>query len=130
MRKFVFLMFLLAIIGLQFPYYSLMGAEPVMSFKVFKSVFEYGITDKTLGDIIVYLIPFIGLVLSVISILIKKNLSFFTSFVAVIGILYCGYIYFAVTGLEGSVKIGFLINFISYLAALTISVVSIRTKEE
>lgn len=130
MKKFILIMFILAIISLQFPFYSVMGVEPVMDIRVIKTIFTAGISGNNIGNALVYLLPVIGIIFSVIGIFIKKNLSLFTALVSVAALFYCGFIYFAVTGADGGVKIGFIINIISYIMALTVSVVSLRMKDK
>lgn len=129
MKKIILLMFILVFIGLQFPYYTLsLGAESVtvnINIQSLIMALSSGGADNT-GTILVYGIPFIGMIISVVSLIIKRNMSVITCIIGVIGMLYNGFVYFFVTGNGGSVNFGFVITLISYFVVIISSVLVIR----
>lgn len=129
MKKFILAMFILSIISLQLPFYSLGETVPIMDIRVIIGLFTSEL-GSSIGNIIVYTLPFIGIIFAAIGVFAHKNTALLTAFISAIGIFYCGFIYFGITGASGAVNIGFILYILSYLLALTISVVSLRVKEQ
>lgn len=129
MKKFVLIMFLLILVGLQFPYYTVQNITTSISLRSAAVMIKAVGIENAVGNLIVYIIPTLGIIVSAINIFIKKNISVITAIISFLGLMYSGFIYFFVKGLEGNVNLGFLIGFFSYLLALTISVVIVRTED-
>ena len=129
MKKFILIMFVVLIVALQFPFYTIESSVATINLRMLFSVLQNTMSPQYYGTLLVYAIPFVGILVSVINLLIKKNIAVLPAILSVVGILYCGFIYFVTDNIGGSVNFGFVIELISYIMILTISVVSIRMKE-
>ncbi len=130
MKKFILVVFVAILIMLQLPLYTISDMTASVNIQLLLSSLKNGITMQDFGTLLIYIIPILGIVASVVNIKIDKSISLVTAVISVIGILYCGYIYFFATGVGGSVNIGFTASFLCYILALTLSVVHIRTEEK
>lgn len=129
MKKIILIMFLLVLVGLQFPYYTIQNVTTSINLRSAMAMIKTVGVENAVGNLVVYIIPLLGAIASVVNIFISKNISVITAIIGLLGMMYCGFIYFFVTGLDGGIGFGFIVTFFAYLLALTISVVMVRVKE-
>lgn len=127
MKKINLVLFIIAVVALQLPLYTIMDTKAVVSFKMlFTALTNYSSSD--MGTLAVYIIPLLGIIASVLALVFKKNFNLVTMTISIVAILYFGFIYFAVKAGEGSINIGFILSLVIYLAALVVSIIGIRYK--
>lgn len=129
MKKFILIMFIILLIALQFPFYTIDGVTATVNIQIIMSIIRSGITSQDVGTLIIYGIPLFGIIISVVNLFMSKNLSIALAIIAAAGMLYCGYIYFFVSGVSGNINLGFILEVLIYLTILTMSIVSFRVKE-
>lgn len=120
MKKFTLAMFVLVILSLQLPYFGSIK----FNYEILLTIFE-----GNTGGLLMYSIPLLGIIVGVIGELLHKNLSIITALIAVFGLLFSGFIFFGYQRLGFSAGYGFIGSLLSYVLALTGSIVSVRIKE-
>lgn len=130
MKKFILTMFLLVLAFLQLPFVRVGQTDLGYSFGEFFALLQGGLENGELMIAGFYIIPFIGIIISVINIFIQKNISILTAIIALIGLMHSSAVYFFYSNYGGSFRYGFIFILITYLITMTISVVSVRIKDE
>lgn len=130
MKKFILIMFLLVLVFLQLPFVRVGQTDLGYSFGEFFALLQGGLENGELMIAGFYIIPFLGIVISAINIFIKNNISALTAITSLIGLMHSSAVYFFYSNYGGSFRYGFIFILITYLLIITISVVSLRVKED
>lgn len=127
MKKATLFMFALIIIMLQFNLYAIQNTDVNINLSKFIALIPH--FSRDLGMTIAYIFPVLGIIISIINLFTKINLSVITLVLGLVGFLYNLYIYNLVGAINGSLYWAFYVELAAYFAVMVTSVLSIRIKE-
>ncbi len=128
MKKVVLIFFLAVIAALQLPYANVMGSDITYSLKTLSLLFTDGIINNQ-GTLLIYALPLLGVITSLIGIFFNKKTEIITSLLGLLGVMYSAFVYFAFANIGANAGVGFIVSLISYIFALTFSVVILRVNK-